>query len=152
LLSRVGQLGLITAIADQVLVPEAVMREIDAGSDRDRAAERVRAMTAITIVADVVVTTEVAARDLGAGESQVLARAHTTADSEAVIDDRAARRCAASIGVPMLGTLAIVVLGRRRGLIPALRPVLDDLEANGMRLSPVLRADALATVDEFDDA
>lgn len=109
-------------------------------------------MAAITVVADVVVPPEIAARDLGAGETQVLARALATADSEAIIDDRAARRCVAAIGVPMMGTLAIVVLGRRRGLIPALRPVLDDLEANGMRLSAELRIDALAAVGESADA
>lgn len=129
----------------------AVLRELDAGAARDQAAEWVRHSATVTVVEDVPVPPDIAAEDLGAGESQVLAHAHWTVHAEAVLDDRAARRCAGTLGIPMLGTLAIVVSARQRGLIPSLRPVLDDLAVNGMRLTAELRSAALTIAGESTD-
>jgi len=45
----------------------------------------------------------------------------------AVIDDLAPRKSAASLGIPVTGTLGIVLRARRQGIIPAARPVVEDL-------------------------
>jgi hypothetical protein len=66
----------------------------------------------------------------------------------AVIDDLAARKCAASLGIPVIGTLGIVLRARRQGIIPAARPVVEDLLRGGMFLSRSLLDRALALVDE----
>lgn len=149
-LARVGHLGLLAQIAHDVMVPVAVMDELDAGFSRDRAAEAVRAATGVRTVPDTQVPPEVARSDLGVGESQVIALAMSLAGAEAILDDRAARRCAAALGVPILGTIGILTIARRLDLIPALKPVLDALKAHGMRLAPQLRAEALKVVGEQD--
>ncbi len=51
--------------------------------------------------------------------------------SRAVIDDLAVRKSAASLGIPVTGTLGIVLRARRQGIIPAARPVVEDLLRGG---------------------
>lgn len=67
---------------------------------------------------------------------------------EVVLDDLAARRCARSLGLPMIGTMGVVILCRHRGVIKAARPVLETLREAGLRLKPELMDKALAKVGE----
>ncbi len=66
----------------------------------------------------------------------------------AIVDDMAARRCAAAHRVPVRGTLGLVLTARQRGLLPAARPVLDQLRQAGMYLSEGVVNRALAVVGE----
>jgi len=45
----------------------------------------------------------------------------------AVIDDADARRCAKTLGIPMLGTGGVLVLAKRRSLIPSVTDALRAL-------------------------
>ncbi len=56
----------------------------------------------------------------------------------AVIDDRQARRCAHVFNLAILGTAAVVVLARRRGLIDSTESALRRLQDAGLWLSEVL--------------
>lgn len=85
---------------------------------------------------------------LGPGESAVLAESLRPPGSYAVIDDLAARKCAAALGIPVIGTLGIVLRARKQDVIPAARPVMEDLLRGGMFLSRPLLDRALALVGE----
>jgi predicted nucleic acid-binding protein len=70
----------------------------------------------------------------------------------AILDDGAARRCARSFGVPIKGTLAIVILAKQQGLILSAAEVLRELLNNGFRLDKAIIREALArTVGETWD-
>jgi predicted nucleic acid-binding protein len=66
----------------------------------------------------------------------------------AILDDLAARRCAATLRIPVRGTLGLVLIARQRGRIPAARPVLEGMRASGMYLSDSVMNKALALVGE----
>ena len=85
---------------------------------------------------------------LGAGESSVLAYAHHHAGVEAIIDDLAGRRCAATFNIPVRGTLGIVLTLKQRGIIAAARPILEDLIRSGLYLSRDVLDEALKRVGE----
>ena len=51
----------------------------------------------------------------------------------------------------MRGTLGVLVQARQTGALPALRPVLDALVAEGFRIAPALVREALARVGEGAD-
>jgi predicted nucleic acid-binding protein len=51
-------------------------------------------------------------------------------------DDQAVRLLAMGHGVPVLGTIGIVLRARLDGVIPAVRPLLDQLIASGFHLDP----------------
>ena len=56
-------------------------------------------------------------------------------DATLVLDDLAARRCALSLGLKVMGTLGVVVAGHRRGLIEDPMGVIERLRTGGMWLS-----------------
>lgn len=68
--------------------------------------------------------------------------------SIAVLDDLAGRRCAAALRVPVIGTVGLVVRARRRGLIPTVRPILEEIRAAGLYLSDALIDQASRAVGE----
>lgn len=148
LLSRIGRLDLLTSLAETTAVPQRVLEELEVGAERDEAFSAVKTAAGLDIVPDVEVPEQIRLWDLGPGESQVLAYALTNAKLEAVLDDRAARRCARAFAVPYTGTLGVVIACRSRGLIAAARPVVGALQEQGIRLAPSLIEVALAEVGE----
>lgn len=67
-----------------------------------------------------------------------------------VLDDSAARRLAARERLRVIGTIGLLLAGKRRGRVDAIRPLLDTLEARGFRLSSNVRATALQAAGEAD--
>jgi len=143
LLCRVGQLGMLGQLADDVWVPRSVLREVSRGNAVDGAGDAVLRECSLVVVDDVPLPEEIERWQLGSGESQALAVARQRAGARAVLDDRAARRCAETLGVPVIGTLGLVALARQRAVIPSARDVLDELRANGLWISDALLADIL---------
>jgi predicted nucleic acid-binding protein len=141
-LARVGHADLFQVLADTVVVPRAVVAEIEAGP-ADDPARRWLAGTPLPVV-QATPTPEILAWDLGAGETAVLAYALAEPGWTAILDDGAARRCARSFSVPLKGTLAVVILAKQRGLIPSATEVLRALLSNGFRLDETIIREALA--------
>lgn len=84
---------------------------------------------------DVLPSPRVDAWNLGAGETAVLSHALIHPSLRAVIDDADARRCATTLGIPILGTGGILLLAKRRGLLPSVAEGLEKLSNAGLRLS-----------------
>ncbi len=129
-------------------VPEPVAEEIRRRGPADVTARALAETPWIEIVPVPSVPPIIGSWDLGPGESAVLAWAASHPGTTVIVDDLAARRCAAALALPVHGTLGLVLLAKRRGVIPAARPVLDELIAAGMYLSPSVIAAALALVGE----
>lgn len=132
-LCKINHQALLFELADEVIVPQAVADEINAGPTDDPA-RRFLASKPASIVS-VTHLPMVISWDLGAGETAVLSYAYAERGWTAVVDDGAARRCAHVLGVALIGTLGIVLRARHAGIIPAAAPVLCTLQAHGLRLS-----------------
>ena len=145
-LAHIRQTLLIAARADEAVVPEAVAAEILAGPTTDPArrwieAGAVRVTLAPAASAGVATPPpmpELLAWDLGAGETAVLAQALATPGWRAVLDDAAARKCARSFSIPVLGTRAIIVRARQQGLIPSAAEAIRALRTAGFRIDAQL--------------
>jgi predicted nucleic acid-binding protein len=147
LLSRIGRLELIERLAARILVPNAVIEEVRAGQQRDRTAAAALGWAATRCVPDITGALSIEHWDLGMGESQVIA--HCAGSSRwAVLDDRAARRCAAAHNVPVIGTLGIVLRAKKNRQIETARPLVEDLIAAGMFLEVEFANRVLAGIGE----
>lgn len=147
-LARGGYEGLIFDLADEVALPRPVAAEIGAGPEDD-AARRLLAAGRIPLVDVPPSPPELLAWDLGVGETAVLAYALVNPGWRAVLDDRAARRCAKAFSIPLQGTLAVVLLARQRSLIPSAASVIRALQTGGFRLKDELIREVLRdTVSE----
>lgn len=143
-LGRIGHLDLLSALAEEVVVPEAVAVEIDRREDQVSASVRSSPFGVEEVESDPLVL----AWGLGFGETAVLSLATAGSDRVAVLDDLAARRCASALAIPVRGTLGVVLLAKARGLIPSAARLLGELQRAGLYLSPDLVAHALSLVGE----
>lgn len=147
-LARAGLIELLRVAGDEVLVPEAVAVEVRRRGPSDPTLKALASHPWLRIVAVGTVPPVIVAWDLGAGESAVLAWARSHPGCQAILDDEAARRCAASLSVPVKGTLGVVLLAKRRGVVAKARPVLEKIMQAGLYLSDKLMNDALVLVGE----
>lgn len=72
-----------------------------------------------------------------------------TADSVAVLDDRVARRVARQVGIPLTGTLGLLVDAKQRALISAVAPLLDQLDRHKFHMSQRIRNAILKAAHEI---
>jgi len=119
-LSRASLLHLLQHFARRILVPAPVHSEIrEKGSDSDDITVRALEISPwIEVVSPPPVPEQILGWGLGPGESSVLALAYANQGMEAIIDDLAGRRCASLLGIPVRGTLGIVLAAKKRGIIP----------------------------------
>ena len=75
---------------------------------------------------------------LDRGEASVLALAKEHNARLVIIDEKKARGEARRIGLPVKGTVGILVEAKQKGLIDAIRPLLEALQDNGMYLEQSL--------------
>lgn len=144
-LHRIGRLPLLHRVFGLVLIPRAVAREVAAPSVAH--AVNLASFPWLTIQ-EVVELPHAVAQGLDPGEAEAIALAMDVHASTLVMDERKGRSRAAALGVPLKGTLAVLVLAKRMGVIPLARPVMDDLVATGFRAGPSLVEAILRQVGE----
>lgn len=148
LLTHVGLLDVLHEPGVPAVVPDVVVGEIGAHGANDPAVLAVQAAPWLNVVTAPAIPAEVAAWGLDAGEAAVLAVALGRPGTQAVLDDLAARRCAAALGIPTQGTLGLVLVAKQLGMIPQVRPVLASLRQAGLYVSDRLIAAVLTQAGE----
>ena len=137
-LAKAGLLEKVLTLATEVKVPRAVQAEICAGgSPQDPAILWLKTPSGSKAVVDVEAPPAlVLTWDLGAGEASVVTAALAAPESVPVLDDLAGRRCALALGLPVIGTLGLLLKANRQGVIPALEPALVALREAGLYVGP----------------
>lgn len=147
-LAKSGLLDSLIQLTEQAWIPEPVASEVCETSDPsdparawiDRHSGLVQSANSIPAF--------ITAWDLGAGESAVLALAAENPGFTAVLDDLAARRCAQAMGLEIVGTIGLILLGKRAGVIPTASAAFDAVVAAGLYISPAHLARARHLADE----
>lgn len=122
-LARSRHLELLRGFAETVWVPEPVASEISRRGRQDVTEQAIENTAWLITQPAPDIPAAILEWRLGAGESATLALAQAHG-LEAIIDDLAGRKCAASLAIPVRGTLGIVLAAKQRGLIPQARPVI----------------------------
>jgi predicted nucleic acid-binding protein len=142
-LAKVDRLDLLLAPSRTLVVPEAVAHEIQVGPTGDPASVALaKGFGGEPVPAEL--SHEISPWGLGRGESAVLCLAQKRG-ATAIIDDRDARRAAKAMGIPLLGTLGVILRARAEGRVDSASEILKALQRNGLRLNHELVATALRT-------
>jgi predicted nucleic acid-binding protein len=131
LLAKAQVIQFLPLLCDELVIPSGVVDEVcnsvasDAGNLwlRNDGAKFIRQCSTLQ--------SALAAWRGGAGEGEVISWALQHPGFTAILDDRRARSFAARNGVPVLGSLRVVVLAKERGLISMARPALEKLRGEG---------------------
>ena len=145
-LAGVGLLDLLCALYGETLIPDVVYEEYQTGRSRHPAGANLDGLSWIS-VQRVAVDPDVSAL-LDAGEAATISLARACHARLVLLDERRGRREAARLGLPVAGSLAVLVAAKERGLLPAVRRILDQIIAQGRRISPGLRERILSLVGE----
>ncbi len=133
-LARIGKLELLSAAYAEVLVPDAVYREVTQDPLMPGAHDVAKAHW---LRSAPVTDSRAVARMrfwLDEGESEAIVLAQDRAVPLA-IDERRGRRIAESLGIDITGTVGILLTCKGLGLIDEVMPLLDQLIHKGVRLS-----------------
>lgn len=146
-LAKVDSLDLPEKLASEIIVPEAVRREILLGPADDPArsalAEGWGGQASVDTTPEPIIEW-----GLGAGESAVLAISIERQNAVAILDDDTARQCARSLRVPVMGTLGIVLRAKVQGLIPSASNLVHELQRAGLYLDLGTIRKALLAIGE----
>jgi len=152
-LSSIGYLHLIQEqFSGKVLIPPAVWKEVvEQGGDRPGSHQVSKAdWINVHDLKNQDIST-ILKMELDEGESEAIALADELKADVVLLDEKDARRIAKQLGLRVLGTIGILVWGKRIGKINNLRQVLDMLKNRAMfRISHTLYQQALKLVGEFN--
>ena len=107
-----------------------------------------RALEFVTRVDNIHIPDSIASWRLDAGESQVLAHAAASDSAGVLLDDRAARSCARTLGLPVLGTIGLIARAKGAGLVTAAGPVIRAVVDAGLHVDGALVSAVLVDLGE----
>lgn len=149
-LAKAGLLDVLATLGRPSIVPQAVVDEVlkvDDPLDPARVwFERTGSL--IEVVPTPPMSAALPGWDLGAGESAVISSARERDGAVAVLDDLAGRRCARTHGIRLTGTLGLVLLAKKTGLIDDVGTALDAVVAAGLYVSDKTLNDVRAKAGE----
>jgi hypothetical protein len=149
-LATVGQLELLQQLYGHVIIPPAVFREIAVVGAGQPGAAEVEAFDWVE-TRQVIDQRMVAALQLEVdeGEAEAITLAFELDADLLLIDERIGRAVASRLGLKFIGLLGALVEAKRNGLVPAVRPVLDELiEKSGFWITGELYDSVLGAAGE----
>ncbi len=145
-LGEAGYLFVLRDLFGTILIPRPVVDEILA---KPESKDRISNTPWIRVLSVDPPAASLTAWDLGPGETSVLTYALAHPGTEAVLDDWAARRCAKSLGVPVCGTLGVILRAARKGILSDPVSVLHKVRNAGMWLSQDVFEEVLGLAREM---
>jgi len=140
-LQQIGQLSLLNALFGTIAVPPAVTQEV---APSVMLPEWVEQKNLVQSIGPLIMKAS-----LGPGESEAISLALESNARLIILDDRPARRLAQSLSLPVVGTLGVLLIARKKNLIPAIKSCLDELLRFDFRIAPALYEQVLEDAGEI---
>ncbi len=145
--ARLHQISLLPQVFGRVLVTDIVFAECAGRSDFPESALIHEAVTMKQLELCAAPDFSAFAQKIDAGEASAIAVA-IDFGCGVLMDDRAGRRMAANAGVSVIGTVGVLILAKRKGLVQLVMPLLECLAASGYFLGEEIIAAALTASGE----
>ncbi len=137
-LSNIGRLGLLRKLFSNVLVPKAVAEEYGEPLPGWIEVLEVKHKHLIQVLLEY----------LHRGEAESIALATELQGAVIALDDKKARIAARRLGLRVIGTLGILILAKKKGLISDLREEIGKLLHTSFRLSQDVIQEALKKAEK----
>lgn len=148
-LSHVGQLSILKKLYGEIIIPEAVYRELSVKADSvckkavDSSLDWIRVDKIKNQMAKDMYKTQ-----LHDGEVEVMILSKEIAADVVIIDDANAKKHAKYLELPVTGTLGVLIKARQEGYVDELKPILQQMMENGIYISRSLLELCLKQVRE----
>jgi len=132
-LSSIGEINLLRQIYSSVIVPKAVVEEINRGGEIS--VPDLTSLDWVEVVSNVTTSENRLLFQLDYGERQVVLNALKRQANLVLIDDRVARNIAEYLGLNVKGTLGVLVEAKRKELIPSFKKAAFKIKEQGIHYS-----------------
>ncbi len=82
--------------------------------------------------------------NLDIGEASSMALCLEQENALLIIDERKGRKIAQELGLQIIGTIGIILLAEKAGIITHLKDIIEQLENTDFRISPILKSQLLS--------
>ena len=137
-LEAAGSLGILEQLYTTIAVPDAVSQECGGALP---AWVRVHSVQNQPLVQSLRL-------GLGAGEAEAIALSIECSAARLILDDKKARRVARQLNLPVVGTLAVLLKAKERGVLSKVRDIVEELIAADFRVSDELVQEVLRRAGE----
>lgn len=148
-LASINQFDLLRGLFGAILIPAAVRAEI---LDDTTVAEVAAADWISVHVAQDTIAVQLLKEELDAGESEAIVLARELDADLVLVDERAAKRKARTLNLPTIGTLGLLLMAKDKGLLAALKPLLEELRRAGFHMSNDLYRQVLDSAGETENS
>lgn len=147
-LHRLRLLGLLQELYQKIIIPKAVVAELEAGRRQGEEVPEIDNYEWIEIRTIQSPQILGLSTDFGSGEAEVLALALEESDSLVIIDEKLARKIARLRGLRVTGTAGVLLKAKQEGHIREVKPFLDRLQEIHFHLSDNVRTLILSKAEE----
>ena len=85
---------------------------------------------------------------LDRGEASAIALALDYPESLIILDDLKARKIAENLGIEITGTIGLIIIAKKRGVINSIKPLLEKIRKTNFRVSEEIEKQALKEAKE----
>lgn len=135
-LAGIGQLSLLPQLFGEIFVVESVVAECAAGGPV--AVPDLSGLPWTRVVAVTEAPPPGLLLSLDRGERDTLTMARAMNADRVIIDERIGRDMAELLGLPVVGTLGVLLKAHREGLLASFRATVTAMQANGIHYHPRL--------------
>lgn len=148
-LAKVEYLDLLPQLFGKVVIPQGVFNELQIGQHPAAfIVQNLVWLEVVTIDNQELVEELQKSFNLHLGESEAIALAEEIGASQLLIDEKAARKVALARNLPIIGTMGILLLAKRQGLLESVKDVLNEMQVKGTRISLRLYGQVLTLAGE----
>lgn len=146
-LMKISQLEILKKIYSEIIIPEAVYKEVEAGKHKDF----YRDLSEIDWIKIQSIKDKHSTDyflELDAGEAEAIILASEIGADLIIMDEKLGRHHAKHAGIKITGTIGVLVKAKILGLISKLKPLLKELTEKNVWISDKLISQICKTVDE----
>jgi len=147
-LALIGQLDLLRQLYGEVVIPPAVQAEILAGGPSGVGVAELKTAAWIRPAPLLDPGRADLLSDLDRGEAEAIVLAQDLNAELLIMDERLARRHAQRLGLTLTGVLGVLLKAKQQGLVPLVKPLIEQLRQGGIWLSDALVDEALKLAGE----
>ncbi len=134
--SRINQIELLQTIIGSILIPEEVAREISEYGKGKKGVIDISNYSWIEVKKVISRTNvDLLLPSIDKGEAEVIILALENKADLVLIDELSGRKIAQSFNLSILGTAGVLLKAKEKGLIKAVKPLIDEMMEKGIRYS-----------------
>ena len=146
--SRINRLKLLQEIVREIIIPEEVSSELFKYKKSDIKSlknykwirvEKIRSQNNVELLLPT----------LDRGEAEVIILSKELKADLVIIDELSARKVAMMMGLPLIGTVGLLIAAKENKLIEKVKPLLDEMIVSGIRYGEEFYRKVLAEIGEL---